>query len=310
MNLTLRHLRAFVAVAQMGGFSAAAQRLHLTQSALSMLVRGLEKDIGLALFERTTRSVKLTDAGRDFFPLAERLLVDLHYAVAETRTRAEQASGRLVIAVTPTFAWTLLPEILAQYRAAHPDVQIVIRDDATPARIQRLVQDGEADLGIAPINRSQLELLVVEVMMDDELVLACPAGHALARRRQVRWQELASHPMVGFAPDNALQMLVNDTSDVVGISLRMHYEVSSIATAVALVEAGLGISVLPSYIRTARRPNRLQFGRLIEPVVKRELCLLSLRDRVMPAAAHAFAHLLREEMHGTAHEALARVVSQ
>ena len=294
MNLTLRHLRGFVAVAQLGSFSAAAQRLHLTQSALSMLVRGLESDLGLTLFERTTRHVRLTDAGRDFFPLAERLLVDLHHAVAQTRARAARASGRLVIAVTPTFATTLLPAILGRYQREHPDVQLVLRDDATPAGIQRLVQDGEADLGIAPINRAQPGLLVVEVLMDDELVLACPVGHPLARGPGVRWHDLAEHPMIGFGSDNALQKLVNSTADALGLSLPLHCEVSSIATAVALVEAGMGISVLPSYTRTARGPRRLQLRPLAEPVVKRELCLMSLRDRAMPPAAQAFAQMLRE----------------
>lgn len=294
MNITLRHLRAFVAVAQMGGFSPAANRLHLSQPALSMLVRGLEEDLGLLLFERTTRSVKLTDAGRGFFPLAERLLADLHHAVAETRTRAERASGRLVIAATPMFASTLLPNMLKQFHTAHPDVQIVMRDDASPASIQRLVQDGEADLGITPIDRTHLELLVIEVMMDDELVLACPVGHALARHKQIKWHELSQFPLIGFARDNALQMLVNGASDTAGIKLHMHYEVSSIATAVALVDAGLGISVLPSYTRTVRRFNRIQFQRLVEPVIQRELCLLRFRDRVMSPAAQAFADVLRE----------------
>ena len=184
------------------------------------------------------------------------------------------------------FASTLLPDMLRQYRTVHPDVQIVMRDDATPARIQRLVQDGEADLGITPIDRTHLELLVIDVMMDDELVLACPAGHALARCNEVKWHELSRFPLIGFARDNALQMLVNGASDAAGIKLRMHYEVSSIATAVALVDAGLGISVLPSYTRTARRFNRIQFQRLVEPVIQRELCLLRLRDRVMSPATN------------------------
>ena len=143
MNVTLRQLRAFVAVAQLGSFSAAAVRLHLTQSALSMLVRSLEDEIGVPLFVRTTRSVKLTDAGRDFLPLAEQMLVDLHNAVADTRARAERARGRIVVAVTPTFASTMLPPLLSRYRAEHPDVQVVLRDDVSPSQIRRLVQDGE-----------------------------------------------------------------------------------------------------------------------------------------------------------------------
>jgi LysR family transcriptional regulator, carnitine catabolism transcriptional activator len=296
MNITLRQLRAFVAVAQMGGFSAAAQRLHLTQSALSMLVRALENDMGVALFERTTRKVKLTDAGREFFPSAEQLLVGLHEAVSHTRAHAQHGSGRLTMAVTPVFATTVLPAVLAQYRHAHPDVQIVMRDDAAPARIQRLVQDGEVDLGVGPIDRSHLELLAVETLMEDQLVLACPIGHRLARAKQVTWRELPNHPLIGFGRDNALQMLVNSSADAAGITLRVSCEVSSIATAVALVEAGLGIAVLPSYTRSTGRPHKLHFRLLVEPAVTRALSLMSLRDRVMPPVAQAFMEMLRVEM--------------
>lgn len=291
MNVTLRQLRAFIAVAQLGGFSAAAVRMHLTQSALSMLVRALEQEIGVVLFERTTRSVKLTDSGRDFLPLAVKMLVDLHNAVATTRSGAERASGRIVIAVSPTFASTLLPALLISYRDEHPDVLVVMRDDAAPNQIRRLVQDGEADIGIGPLERGQRGQFVVDVLMNDELVLACPEGHRLARHKSVPWCDLANVPMIGFASDNALQALVESAMAASGVRLRTQYEVASISTAAALVDAGLGVSVLPSYARQLRRRERIQYRPLIDPVVKRDLCLLRLRDRAMPVAAQAFINL-------------------
>jgi len=300
MNLTLRHLRAFVAVAQLGGFSAAAARLHLTQSALSMLVRALEEDMGVALFERTTRKVKLTEAGRGFLPQAEAILIDLHDAVAETRARAERARGRIVVAATPTFAATLLPRVLEGYQVHHPDVLVVMRDDLGPAQIQRLVQEGGADIGIAPVDRARCELLVVEVLMNDELVLACPAGHRLARARQVRWKQLEDVPVIGFGRDNALQMLADGAAAAAGVPLRARCEVSSISTAVSLVEAGLGVGILPSYTRTLRRSGRIAYRPLVAPVVQRELCLLMHRDRAMPAAAQGFVEELRRRMAGRA----------
>ena len=292
MNVTVRQLRAFVAVAQLGSFSAAAVRLHLTQPALSMLVRALEEEVGVALFERTTRSVKLTDSGRDFLPLADKMLVDLHKAVAATRARAERARGRIVIAVTPTFASTLLPGVLTRYRAEHPDVLVVLRDDASPSEIRRLVQDGEADIGIGPLERGQRGLFVVDVLMDDELMLACPEGHRLARHKSVPWCDLADVPMIAFASDNALQNLVETSMSAAGVRLRAQYEVASISTAAALVDAGLGVSVLPSYARQLRRRERIQYRPLIDPVVKRDLCLMRLRDRAMPAAAQAFINIM------------------
>jgi DNA-binding transcriptional LysR family regulator len=288
MNVTVRQLRAFVAVAQLSGFSAAATRLHLTQSALSMLVRTLEDEIGVALFERTTRSVKLTDAGRDFLPQAEKMLTDLHNAVAGTRLHAERARGRLVVAVSPTFASTQLPALLAQYREAHPEVLLVLRDDASPRQIRRLVQEGEADIGIGPLERGERGWFVIDVLMDDELTLACPAAHPLAAHEKVAWSELADTPLIGFARDNALQQLVEQALAATGVRLRPRYEVASIATAAALVAQGLGVSVLPSYAQQLRLEERIRFRPLVDPVVKRDLCLLRLRDRAMPPAAQRF----------------------
>lgn len=292
MNVTVRQLRAFVAVAQLGGFSAAAVRLHLTQSALSMLVRALEEELGVSLFQRTTRSVKLTDSGRDFLPLADKMLVDLHKAVAITRSRAEQARGRIVIAVTPMFASTVLPAVLTRYRTDHPDVLVVLRDDAAPSEIRRLVQDGQVDIGIGPLERAQRGLFVVDVLMDDELMLACPEGHRLARHDSVPWRELVDVPMIGFASDNALQALVDSSMAAAGVRLRAQYEVASISTAAALVDAGLGVSVLPSYARQLRRRERIQYRPLVDPVVKRDLCLMRLRDRAMPGPAQAFIDVM------------------
>jgi LysR family carnitine catabolism transcriptional activator len=296
MNVTVRQLRAFVAVAQLSGFSAAATRLHLTQSALSMLVRTLEDELGLALFERTTRSVKLTDAGRDFLPQAEKMLTDLHNAVASTRLHAERARGRIVLAVSPTFASTLLPALLEQYRVENPEVLVVLRDDATPRQIRRLVQEGEADIGIGPLERGERGWFVIDVLMDDELMLACPAGHPLAQRERATWADLAGVTLIGFARDNALHLLVEQSSAATGVRLRPRYEVASIATAAALVAQGLGVSILPSYARQLQLGHKIRYLPLVNPVVKRDLCLLRLRDRAMPPAAQRFIDIVLAEL--------------
>lgn len=288
MNVTIRQLRAFVAVAQLSGFSAAATRLHLTQSALSALVRTLEQEMGVPLFERTTRSVKLTDAGREFLPHAEKMLTELHRAVAGTRQQAERARGRLVIAVSPTFAWTLLPGLLAQYREDNPHVHVVLRDEATPRQIRRLVQEGEADIGIGPLERGERGWFAIDVLMDDELMLACPAAHPLAASERVAWGELGDLPLIGFARDNALETVIEQSLAASGARLHTLYEVASIATAAALVAQGLGVAILPSYARQLQLGERIRFRPLVDPVVKRDLCLLRLQDRAMPPAAQRF----------------------
>jgi LysR family carnitine catabolism transcriptional activator len=294
MNVTLRQLRAFVSVAQLGGFSAAAARLHLTQSALSMLVRSLERELDLTLFLRTTRSVTLTADGSNFLPLAERMLIDLHSAVSETRARAEQSRGRVVIAVTSTFASTLLPALMRRYRALHPEVQVVLRDDMSPADIRRLVQDGGADLGICPLDRGAWGMLVVDVLMDDVLVLACPAGSRLASRRKVLWKELEGEQLIRLPRNNAVQLLIDGTTSALGLRMSSAYEVASISTALAFTAAGLGVSVLPSYAKLLRANSKVRYVAVADPVVKRDLCLLRLRDRAMSPAAQACVKVVLE----------------
>src|SRR5512132_793945 len=117
MNVTLRQLRAFVNVAQFGVFTAAAERLHVTQSALSVMIRGLETELGLRLFDRTTRMVELTDAGREFYPIAEKTLEDLSSAVAHSRELADIKRGRVTIAATTLISSILLPRAVARFGA-------------------------------------------------------------------------------------------------------------------------------------------------------------------------------------------------
>ncbi|MDO8278435.1 MAG: LysR substrate-binding domain-containing protein [Burkholderiaceae bacterium] len=294
MNVTIRQLRAFVSVAQLGGFTNASVRLHLTQSALSMLVRSLEKELGLALFERTTRSIRLTAEGCSFLPLAERMLVDLHNAVADTRARSEKSRGRLAIAVTSTFAATLLPPALRRYHAQHPEVQVTLIDDLSGANIRRLIQDGEADLGICPLERGAWGLFIVDVLMDDALILACPAKHRFVKRKKVDWQDLQDEPMINFPRGNAVQVLVDSTAVALGLRLPTSYEVTSILTALALAANGLGVAVLPSYARALRNDGAVRYLPLGKPVVKRDLCLLRLRDRAMSPAAQSLVRILLE----------------
>ena len=211
MNVTLRQLKAFVAVAQLGGFTPAAQRLHLTQSALSVLVRELERELGIRLFDRTTRSVHLTDAGRELHGSAEKMLLDLEHAVANSRGLAEVKRGRVAVAATPLMSSIMLPRIIAGYMAAHPGVSVVLKD-AVAGQIPRKVHDGEADFGIGTFLTPEAGF-VTEPLMVDTLVLACPKNHPLAAKPRVRWRDLAGYPFVALTRDNAVGELIRDSAD-------------------------------------------------------------------------------------------------
>jgi LysR family transcriptional regulator, carnitine catabolism transcriptional activator len=291
MDLTLKQVRAFLAVAQVGSFTGAASRLHLTQSAVSVLISELELVFGLRLFDRTTRLVQLTEAGREFQPVALKVLADLQGAVASSRELAAQKRGSVAIAATPLMSSLLLPGAIAQYAQLQPGVAVVLHD--TPAaQIQPKVRDGEVDFGIGTFERSGREL-VAEPLMTDNLVLACPAAHALAARRQVAWAELSGHPFIALTRDNSVAQLINEALGGAGLDVHPAYEVAHLWTVVGMVDAGLGVAVLPSYANPITQLYRIRTVRLVEPSIRRETSFVARRGLMLSPAATGFQAFLK-----------------
>jgi DNA-binding transcriptional LysR family regulator len=291
MNVTIRQLEAFRAVAQSGGFTAAAGRLHLTQSALSLQVRELESSLGAKLFDRTTRRVVLTELGESFLPAAMRMLDELSLALARSRGQVQLEDGRLCVATTPLTAFTLMPEVIARYAARYPGIRISLRDELTAGHVVRVVRDGEADVGVAPVPRGTREVKV-EGLLADPLVLVCPASHALAARRSVRWRDLANMPLIALGRDNAAQRVVDETFDKEGIAVKRRDEVAFAATALGLVAANLGVAVLPSQVRRIAAGLPVAIRALTSPRVARELSMITPPGRKLGPAAASFREVL------------------
>jgi DNA-binding transcriptional LysR family regulator len=291
MNLTLRQVRAFLAVAQWGSFTAAAGRLHLTQSAVSVLVSELEAVFGLRLFDRTTRLVRLTDAGREFQPVAQKVMLELEAAVSSSRELAAQKRGRVAVAATPLMSSLLLPRAIARYAELQPGVSVVLHD-ALAGQIQPKVRDGEVDFGIGTFERSAREL-IAEPLMTDTLVLACASGHSLARRRQVPWRALAGHPFIALTRDNSVGQLITESLGGAGIEIHPAYEVSHLWTVVGMVDAGLGVAVLPSYANAIAQLYQIRILRLVDPVVRRETSFVTRRGVRLSPAAQGFQSFLK-----------------
>ena len=291
MNVTLKQVRAFLAVARAGSFTAAANRLHLTQSAVSVLISELELVFGLRLFDRTTRLVQLTEAGREFLPVADKVLADLQGAISSSRDLAAQKRGRVAIAATPLMSSLLLPRAIARYAQLQPGVSVVLHDTLA-GQIQPKVRDGEVDFGIGTFERSAREL-VAQPLMTDTLVLACPAGHPLTARRQVAWRELAGHPFIALTRDNSVGQLINEALGGAGVDVHPAYEVAHLWTVVGMVDAGLGVAVLPSYANPIAQLYQIRIVRLVQPSIRRETSFLTRRDRRLSPAAQGFQQFLK-----------------
>ncbi len=284
--VTLRQLRAFLAVADEGSIARAAQRLHLTASALSMLIGTLEGELGVRLFERTTRRMVLTDAGGELLPAIEQVFGHLDGAIANLREFSQRRSSRLRIAASPLLCATLLPHLMAGFRERFPAVQLTLRD-LPVSEVARAVRAGEADLGVCTADVDTLDLQAT-VLYQDRLVLACQESHPLASRHEIRWRDLAGEHLALMQPGSGLRQLVERGLTEVGETVEPAFEVANVATAVGLVEAGLAVSVLPRYALMRTRAIGVHAVPLTDPVVERAIVALNAPERPLTSAGEAF----------------------
>lgn len=298
MNISLRQLEAFLAVSQLSGFTRAADRLHLTQSAVSLLVRELESQLSVRLFDRTTRAVRLTDAGRELYPFAEKALAELQAGIDNTRDLLAKKRGRVVLAAPPLIASHLLPPVVSRFRETYPGVAVVLRDLLADEILTR-VSSGEVDFGIGTFHRLD-GALESQTLATDSLILVAPRGHALARKRKLRWRDLAGQPLIALDRHSSLRHLIDRTLESAGCDSVPAYEVSFITTAIGMVESGLGVAVLPSYILLSTRHSRVETRLIGEPVVDREISIVTRVGKSLSPAAADFAlfakHHLRESL--------------
>ena len=293
MNVTLRQIRAFVAVAELGRFVLAANRLHVTQSALSMLVKELEGEMGLRLFDRNTRMLKLTEAGREFLPVAQKVLADLQVAVVRSHDLASLKRGRVSIAIASVLARTLLPPVIRPFSAQYPGIKIVVRD-VPEEQIRPKVRSGEVDLGIGTSMEPDAEIAETP-LFNDQLSFLCRIDHPLASRSSVFWRDLGNLPFIGLHEKSPIRALIDRAARDANVSLNMAYEVSFGSTVLAMVASGLGISILPVNARTMMHTEGVAFFALRRPVIQRQVSIFQREGTMLSPAAEAFTEFILQE---------------
>ena len=292
MNITLRQIRAFVAAAVHGRFVLAAQNVHVTQSALSMLIRDLEKEMGVRLFDRHTRMLQLTEAGREFLPVAQKTLDDLEAALATSRDRVDLKRGRVAIASSTVLGATLLPWAIGCFSARYPGIRMVLRD-VPEQEIAHLVKTGAVDLGVGTALDPDADL-AESPLFDDRLMLLCAQNHALATRRTVAWRDLAAYPLIMLQPGSPLRQIVDRSLATAGVRVVPAFEVAFSSTAISMVAAGLGIAPLPLNAREVSPKVRVKSLALEQPIVPRRVAVFTRRETRPTPAAAAFRQFLAD----------------
>lgn len=302
MSFTLRQLRAFAAVADAGSFTEAARRLHLTQSALSVLVRELERALGVRLFDRHTRKVALTQAGLEFQPFVQRVLNELERAMASVGALREKKRGSVRVAAPQLMACTLMPSVLAAFRDAYPDVEVSLVD-TLPEQLLVSLMAGNVELAVGPDAGATADV-ERRPLLRDRHWLICPAAHPLATRRRVRWVDVATFSFIAPTRDFMKRLQPELAAAVPGLVIAPAHEVSYMTTALGMVAAGLGVTACPSYSAPLARGYGLAMKPLVAPVFWRDVYLWQLSNKSLSPAAESFAEVLQRmaDMPATATE--------
>ena len=290
MNYSLRQLRVFVTVAQARSFSRAGEIIGLSQSAVSHSVKELETQTGVKLLDRTTREVVLTEAGQQLAMRLERLLDELNNTLRDVGRLGQQLSGTVRVAASQTISAHLIPQCIAESIHRYPDIDFVLHDRPQQWVLESIRQ-GDVDFGIV-IDPGAVSDLECEVVLSEPFLLLCRDDDPLASLPQVAWQALQGANLVLQDYASGSRPLIDAALTAQGVKATIVQEIGHPATLFPMVEAGIGISVLPALALPLPQGSRLTVKRFV-PCVERQLMLVRRKNRSLSGAAHACWDVVR-----------------
>lgn len=296
--LTLQQLQAFLAVAERANFREAAAALHVSQPALSRTVRMAEQALGARLFDRDTRHVALTPAGRELQPIAQRIVGEFHGAFSDLAGFLAGRSGHVAIGALPSVGVSVVPRAVAAFRATHPQAEFTLTE-APAAPLLDAVMHGRVDAAVTVRPQPDARLRF-EPLLEDAFVLVCRRDDALARQATIGWRVFESAPfLAGFA-----QSSIRSVTDAVflqqGLQVRASLVYPSVAAAGAMVQAGLGITALPRLALELVASRDLAYVPLRRPVMHRTLGLVTRVGRTLSPVSLAFVPQLARALRARA----------
>ena len=287
----MRQMRAFLHVARIGNFTRAAEQAHMTQAGLSTLVREMERQLGARLFDRTTRMVGLTAAGRRLLPVVERVLGELDEVTGRLGAEGDEARQTLRVAATPLVSSNLLPQVFAGFRERHPRIRLRLFD-ADLRAVEAMVVEGEADMGLgfffktapgldrSPVGRFQLMRVMPADDDEAEAVGSAP------------WSSLRDAQVLGLPPSNPIQKLIDGHLAGIGQADPNRPAFNFFGTLISMVEAGFGSAVMPTFALAACRRHRVRIDLLVKPKVELDFYRITKRGVQETEAMQAFCKTL------------------
>lgn len=292
INCEILDLKAFLAVLDAGSFHRAATQLNMTQPTVSRRVRALEAALGVTLFERTTRRVTLTGVGRALDPMLRRLVCEFENCIFSLGDFGVRHPGEVTIASIATASSSFLPRVLKRFMTTHPDVRFRIMDLSAEEGLE-CVARGEAEFGINFLGASRPDLKFTS-LIDDDFVVACRADHEFASRKFISWSDLSGESLI-ISQRSGNRALIDQALAKSSLRLNWSFEVVHLSTSFGLVEAGVGMSIVPR-LAGPLTPNRsIAVVAVRNPVIHRTVGIVERRSGQFSRAAIAFRKMLVEE---------------
>jgi DNA-binding transcriptional LysR family regulator len=284
-------LEAFIQIAELGSFNKAAEKLCVTQTALTRRIQRLEAFLGLKLLDRTTRVVALTTVGRTFLPEAMRLVNELDRSFERLRIQSRDSVGDVTMVSVPSVMFGYLPVVFGEYIRRFPNNRVLILDRGSTLVMEMVLQrQAEFGLHVRPMEHPDLH---TDLLRRDPFVAYCRKDHPLAARADVRWNELAEFDLITLGGNSGNRALMETQLSKAHIDIRTRFVVEYFSSAICLARAGLGVAILVACGDGQLGGDMLQIP-IIEPIVDRPLFLVRRRGETLTPAAQKLYALIRK----------------
>ena len=290
MNVSIKQIQVFVAVARSQSFAEACTLVHLSQPALSISIKNLELAVGGKLLARSTRTLELTPEGAEFFPVAQRLLEDWNRSLEDVHNLFTLRRGRLNIAAMPTFASSLLPQILANYHRQYTDIKITIHDVIAESVVD-MVREGRVELGIS-FDPGDAQDLNFQPLFLDKLVAVLPPKHALLKKKNLKWNDLNNTPFIALQRPSSIRLLLDSSLRSHNIELAPDFEAHQLASIGRMVSTGLGSSAVPTLSIGQMEEMGAVCRAISAPVIARNVGLITRKRHPLSVATQAMIDVI------------------
>lgn len=293
--MELRQLRYAVQVAEEKSISRAAKKLLIAQPSLSQQIAKLEKELGVLLFNRNSNRIELTVAGESFLEKAVKILDQVEQLSREMADIADIRRGKLAIGSLPMTGSHLLPLILPAFHERYPGIDVVVAEETT-SNLERMTVKGQVEICLLSLPLME-PMLAYEVILEEEILLAVPPGHALSKETSITVSRLKNESFIFMKKGQGFRHISMQLCSQAGFDPHIVFESSNVETVQSLVSAGMGVAFVPKMVtRSIHSSFTPQYLRIVDPTPGRTLVIAYRKERYLSKAALAFINIIKEQL--------------